>query len=163
MKGKGFLICPVRSGDVDFSRQYVEILEAQGWEIHWPPRDTKQNDPTGYRICSENLAAIKASDRVFIAWDGESQGSLFDAGMAFALGKDISVLASPPLKGSKSFQDIKIISIFSPRNTRKPRKRRRAFALTGSARRVRRENHTKGLKCSAVSVVRWKRHSILDP
>ncbi len=102
---KAFLICPVRGVSPETSRADVEKLEAEGWEVHWPPRDTEQKDPVGLTICRDNRNAILAADRVFIRWDGKSKGCLFDAGLAFAFGKPITVLAAPPVTpGEKSFQ-----------------------------------------------------------
>ncbi len=106
MSKKAFLICPVRGVDPEASRHIVEQLEADGWAVYWPTRDTDQDDGVGYRICKDNLAAIRASDHVFIVWDGKSQGTLFDAGMAFALGKPITCVSLPELTPYKSFQNM---------------------------------------------------------
>ena len=104
---KVFLICPVRGHSISETEQVVRDLEYQGMTVHFPPRDTKQDgDPTGYRICSDNLAAIRAADAVYIIWDGLSQGGLFDAGMAFALGKKLVVLSVPAQTEGKSFQNM---------------------------------------------------------
>lgn len=51
-----FLICPVRGCSPQQTQAYVDDLERQGWEVHWPPRDTQQNDPNGLQICKENDA-----------------------------------------------------------------------------------------------------------
>jgi len=74
--------------------------------VHWPPRDTTQEDDTGYRICADNRAAIEAADVVYIIWDGQSQGCLFDLGMAFALRKPLYVWQAPPESEGKSFQNV---------------------------------------------------------
>jgi nucleoside 2-deoxyribosyltransferase len=103
---KAFLICPVRGHDPSETRQVVERLESEGWAVHWPPRDTNQDDATGYNICSENLAAVRAADVVFVIWDGQSQGCLFDLGMAFALGKPVRVIGLPEPTEGKSFQNM---------------------------------------------------------
>lgn len=105
MKSKTFLICPVRGHDPRELESIVEELE-KDYQVHFPPRDTDQVDDTGYRICTDNLNAIKESKIVHIVWDGKSQGGLFDAGMAFALGKKIKVISVPELLGSKSYQDM---------------------------------------------------------
>ena len=98
-----FLICPVRGHEMNETINYVEKLEADGWEVHWPPRDTDQDDPTGYRICRDNYSAIYRSDIVHIVYDPTSQGSLFDLGVAFALKKPLVLLNEvEPTKG-KSF------------------------------------------------------------
>lgn len=101
-----FLICPVRGVDPAETAGYVSALEADGWVVHWPPRDTDQDDDTGLRICRDNLAAIRTADCVHIVWDGNSQGCLFDLGMAFAMGKMIVPLSLPAPTDHKSFQNM---------------------------------------------------------
>lgn len=103
---KTFLVCPVRGHDPAETAEVVRRLEAEGWQVHWPPRDTDQDDPIGYRICCDNRAAIESADAVHVIWNGQSQGCLFDLGMAFALNKWVHVIACPPLTGHKSFQDM---------------------------------------------------------
>jgi hypothetical protein len=93
---RAFLICPVRNADPEAARVHVEALEAAGWMVHWPQRDTDQSDPDGLDICRQNRAAIAAADQVFIIWDGRSTGCLFDMGMAFALDKPVTILDVPP-------------------------------------------------------------------
>lgn len=105
---KTFLICPVRGVDKIESEGIVKILEKNGYEVHWPHRDTNQNDKTGYNICLENLNAIKQCDNVHIIWDGVSQGCLFDLGMCFALNKEIITIKIPPKTNDKSFQNMMI-------------------------------------------------------
>ena len=72
-------------------------------EVHWPHRDTNQDDDTGLRICADNRAAIESADRVFIVWNGESKGSLFDLGVAWASRKPLTVLSAPSVHDGKSF------------------------------------------------------------
>ena len=105
-KMKTFLICPMRGHDPTKWESFVDELEKIGWEVYWPPRDTVQEDPTGLRICRANREAIQEADAVHIIWDGESQGVLFDLGMAFALDKEIVALELPPLIDGKSFQNM---------------------------------------------------------
>jgi len=83
---KIFLISPVRNANKEISEQvkkYVKKLEDQGHKVHWPLRDTDQNDPIGLRICTDNAKAIIKSDEIHIWWNPESRGSIFDFGMAF--------------------------------------------------------------------------------
>jgi hypothetical protein len=112
---KGFMICPVRNDPAgELSRRFVLALEEQfyswelfySWDLHWPHRDTDQEDDTGLRICRDNLEAIKQADRVFVVWDGQSHGCLFDLGMAFALGKPITWLKLPEPTAGKSFANM---------------------------------------------------------
>jgi nucleoside 2-deoxyribosyltransferase len=101
-----FLICPVRGHSTEETRAVVTGLETAGWVVHWPPRDTNQDDPTGLRICGTNLAAIRSADAVHVVWDGQSQGCLFDLGMAFALGKRVIPIHLPVPTEGKSFQNM---------------------------------------------------------
>lgn len=103
---KTFLICPVRGHSPEETREIVAGLERDGWTVHWPPRDTDQNDPTGVRICADNWLAIKQADAVHVVWDGQSQGCLFDLGMAWALSKRVIPLRLPAATDGKSFQNM---------------------------------------------------------
>ena len=103
---KTFLICPVRGHDPQELAGIVKKLEDEGYQVHFPPRDTNQLDDTGYRICLDNLNAIRQSDDVHFVWDGLSQGCLFDLGMAFALYKKLNVISVPELTAGKSFQNM---------------------------------------------------------
>jgi nucleoside 2-deoxyribosyltransferase len=103
---KSFLICPVRGKDPAAYAGIVSSLESEGFAVHWPPRDTDQNDGTGLRICSDNAAAIAAADVVHIVWDGQSQGCLFDLGVAFALKKPVIPIVLPLPSEGKSFQNM---------------------------------------------------------
>ena len=114
---KVFLICPVRNASEEASRRlraYVEGLEAEGFSVHWPARDTDQDDPIGVRICLDNGLAVLAADEVHVWYDAASQGSVFDFGMLFMAsqvmgrGKKI-VIANPgdvPSTEGKSFQNV---------------------------------------------------------
>lgn len=103
---KTFLICPVRGHDPMLFSIIVKKLEADGYSVHWPPRDTDQSDATGLRICKQNASAIADADTVHIIWDGTSQGCLFDLGVAFALGKKIIPVSLPEPTDQKSFQNM---------------------------------------------------------
>lgn len=103
---KSFLICPVRGLAPDAHAAIVGKLEAEGFKVHWPPRDTNQDDPTGLRICRDNTAAIASSDVVHVVWDGKSQGCLFDLGVAFAFGKKLIPVDLPEPTEGKSFQNM---------------------------------------------------------
>lgn len=103
---RSFLICPVRGVSADHTAEIVASLEAGGFSVHWPHRDTDQSDPIGLQICSDNREAIQSADIVHVVWDGKSQGCLFDLGMAFALGKRIEVVQMPEPTEGKSFQNM---------------------------------------------------------
>jgi len=104
-KSKVFLICPVRGIDQEKYKHLVEQLEDM-YELYYPPRDTDQDDLTGYQICINNLEAIRNADIVFFVWDGKSQGCLFDLGMCFALNKLVIPLNMPEQTKEKSFQNM---------------------------------------------------------
>lgn len=108
---KIFLISPVRNITQDISmrmHEYVNQLEADEHKVYVPVRDTNQNDDTGYRICEDNFIAMKLADEIHLWWSKDSQGSIFDLGMAFCLGKPFT-LANPediePNEG-KSFENM---------------------------------------------------------
>lgn len=104
MSKRAYLICPVRGHHMSETADVVRRLEQEGWQVHWPPRDTDQVDETGYRICEDNREAIRRADVVFVVWDGKSKGSLFDMGMAFAMEKPVRVVELPPETEERSLQ-----------------------------------------------------------
>ena len=90
---KIFLISTVRLGEDVRASKYVEYMEKLGHEIHYPIRDTNQIDPTGgWDICKQNMRAIQYCDEVHIFYNPASQGTHFDLGMAFVLGKKIKLI-----------------------------------------------------------------------
>ena len=89
---KIFIICPVRNITTEWRNEllnYSQYLESAGHDVHLPFRDVEQEDPTGFRICREHAMKIYEADEVHIAYDGKSEGWLFDLGMAFVLDKVI--------------------------------------------------------------------------
>lgn len=84
-----FLISPVAKAEPEIQKriaEYVRNLEEVGHLVHWPIRDTKQDDPTGgYEICKANFSAIIAADEIHIWYDETSGGSKFDMGGVFML------------------------------------------------------------------------------
>jgi hypothetical protein len=108
---KIFLICPVRNVTTEQKQNieaYVSSLETQGHVVHWPQRDTQQDDPIGTRICADNRQAIINADEIHAWWSSNSTGSLFDLGMAWMLRKSL-VIANPSdvqLTESKSFDNV---------------------------------------------------------
>ncbi len=106
---KIFIICPVR-GVTDEQRVDIEryVLMEEGWghEVHWPERDTNQDDPIGNCICEDNLRAIQAADEVHIYWSPTSTGTLFDLGMAWALRKPLFLINYMKETEKKSFENL---------------------------------------------------------
>jgi len=100
-----FIISSVRNADLATKNKldvYCICLEAMGHFVHLPHRDTDQA-AKGIDICRQNMEAIKNADEVHIFYNGESQGIHFDLGMAFALGKQISVIENEPYGEGKCF------------------------------------------------------------
>ncbi len=99
-----FLICPVRNQD-EATRLLLEEI-SQDPSMYYPARETNQIDETGgLRICADNRSAMESAQAVWFVWDGLSQGSIFDLGMAFALGKPIRPVQVPPPTQEPSFQN----------------------------------------------------------
>lgn len=104
-----FIICTVRGATEDYLKKlqdYVTKLELEGHTVHFPPRDTKQEDETGgYIICRTNMAGIIWADEVHISYNEKSTGTHFDLGMAFMSNKKIHVFDGPEIDESlpKSF------------------------------------------------------------
>lgn len=92
-----FLICKVRGvvpGDEEYKRQqrYVAECEQKGDTVHWPHRDTVQEDPEhGTGICRTTFWGIYRADEIHVIWDVTSEGRLFDFAMVFAL-RELRVL-----------------------------------------------------------------------
>jgi nucleoside 2-deoxyribosyltransferase len=106
---KIFIICPVRNMTADERialEAYIHKLESQGNTVHFPPRDTNQNDPTGWNIIAQNRAAIEGCDEVHIFWNKDSQGSMFDLGMAFAFRKPVTLINTVEPTPTKSFENV---------------------------------------------------------
>ena len=105
---KAFLISPVTNSDGGKTLlETVAFLESDDWILHWPVRDTRQIDGEGgYNIMVENMKAMKEAELVFVWWDEESKGSLFDLGMALALDKRVICVNPPESTKGKSFQNI---------------------------------------------------------
>lgn len=117
MKTSIFLICPVRQASPEATARieaYVAGLESAGSSVHWPKRDTRQDDPIGIRICTDNANALLHAAEVHVWFDAGSQGSVFDLGMCFMalqLGFDKRIVIAnpedvPASDGKKSFQNV---------------------------------------------------------
>jgi len=77
-----------------------------------PGRDTAQTH--GDEILRENLSAMKESDPdVYVIWDGASQGTLFDMGCAYALGKKIHPIFLVPGRSWTDYFSRKINQIIT--------------------------------------------------
>ena len=102
---KIFIICSVRGADGEYKdklENYTELLLSKGFNVHLPHRDTNQK-ATGIEICKQNKKAIYESDEIHIFYNGESQGTHFDMGVAFALNKKIVIVENENYGEGKSY------------------------------------------------------------
>lgn len=102
---KIFIICTVRGASDEYKAKleaYVAKLEADDHEVHLPHRDTKQ-DASSMEICLQNTFAINSSDEVHVFYNDKSQGTHFDLGVAFGLGKRLIVVENIEYGEGKSF------------------------------------------------------------
>ena len=79
------IICPVRGASKAFIKNvqsYVDELEADGHDVHFPHRDTNQL-VSGLEICRHNALNINCADEVHVFYTRESLGVHFDLGVAF--------------------------------------------------------------------------------
>lgn len=103
---KVFIICTIRSATQEYLNKledYVFNLESNSVKVYAPHRDTNQM-ALGYEICKQNMQGIIDADEVHIFYNSKSQGTHFDMGMAFSLGKKIVIVENEPLTDGKSFQ-----------------------------------------------------------
>jgi len=103
---KIFVICTVRGASEEYKKKledYVKSLEDKGNIVHLPHRDTNQ-DANGIDICMQNAIAIKEANEVHIFYNNSSQGTHFDMGVSFALGKKIIIVENEEVSIGKSFQ-----------------------------------------------------------
>jgi nucleoside 2-deoxyribosyltransferase len=102
---KIFIIGGVRGASEEWKsrlEEHAARLKAAGHSVHLPHRDTDQK-AQGLEICRQNLAAIARSDEVHLFYRPDSQGTHFDMGVAFALGKSLKVIGSPNPEHGKTY------------------------------------------------------------
>lgn len=96
IENKIFLICPVRNATEEqkiWIENFVQEKYNTGYIIHAPHLHTRQKDIFGgYAICRQNAEALASSEEVDIYYDKSSTGSVFDLGVAYALGKPLKIL-----------------------------------------------------------------------
>jgi len=67
----------------------LELEKRLNCKCYIPGRDTDQKQ-NGDGILRDNFKAMRDCDNaVYVIWDGESFGCLFDMGLAYSLGKSI--------------------------------------------------------------------------
>jgi len=104
-----FLICPVRDAtkdELEFLDNYVNKLESDNFNVHYPKRNTIQNYRFGFNICSQNRLAIEKADEVHIYFNPSSNGSFFDIGMTFMAEKPLYVINKEKFKNIQKLKDI---------------------------------------------------------
>ena len=106
-----YIMCPVRKvekKEKEFLDNYVAEQEALGHNVHYPPRDVDQNDPTGYGICDSHREAMSNATRVDCYWNPGSQGSIFDFGMLFMKQIPLRIINPEPVTRTegKSYQNV---------------------------------------------------------
>ena len=102
---KVFVICTVRNASEEVKKKleiYADGLESAGRKVYLPHGDTNQND-SSWNICTFNTNAIRDADEVHVFYSGQSQGTHFDLGVAFALGKKLVVVENEQYGEGKSF------------------------------------------------------------
>lgn len=106
---RAFIICTVRDAAPEYREKlelYVRGLEWQGYKVHLPHRDTKQ-DATSMQICKQNLKAVRWAYEIHVFYSSKSMGTHFDMGMAFALNKKVVIAENEPIiSPGKSFPDL---------------------------------------------------------
>lgn len=118
---KVVVLSPVRNITPEWQEglnKYVSQLEDAGYEVYFPLRDTNQNDKTGLEICKDNRKAIKDAYSIHVAWDGKSEGVLFDLGMSFALSKKVIPITGyfPPIPNSRVKSFINMVWAWNSEN-----------------------------------------------
>ena len=108
---KIYVICAVRNAteeQVAHIRASVQVLKEMGHDVHFPPDDVDQDDPTGQAICEHHKKAMKECEQVHVYWDVTSKGSHFDLGMAYALDKTITAvdIAEPDPPGKSYWKAV---------------------------------------------------------
>ena len=83
------------TGYIERMKIHKIYMELQGHEVRIPALDDKP-ELNEVGICDYNLVNILWADRVDIFWDKRSMGTIFDFGMAFALGKPIKRVFMEP-------------------------------------------------------------------
>lgn len=104
-----FLISPVRNLTPEVEEHLAELVsdaEERDIILHWPKRDTDQSG-NGTTICQQNRQAIDEADEVWLWYDPNSQGSLFDIGIAWGLKKPLLLVGPIPERTEqKSFSNV---------------------------------------------------------
>jgi len=75
----------------DKINKYAEELRKEGHEVLIPVFDSWEN-ATVLEILTENRRLMRLADEVHMIYDGRSDGTKFDFGMCFAMGKPLKII-----------------------------------------------------------------------
>ena len=92
MNGVDFIIFIAHS--LKFQKEAEEYEKQLGEKCYIPGRDTKQDH--GDNIIIRNRNAMELCSEVHVIWDGVSQGTLVDIGMAYGMHKPIKIVKIIP-------------------------------------------------------------------
>lgn len=108
-KKKIFLISPVSTSNpqnYEIVKKYVEKMENEDNEVHWPIRDTEQNDPIGINICDTNSKKIfEWADEIHIYYLKESRGIQFDIGAVYFVIRILGIKKKVVFVNKEDFQN----------------------------------------------------------
>jgi len=99
------MICTVRKANEDYRlmlEDHAIQLESLGHTVHVPHVHTNQ-DQKGIDICRQNMEAIENADLVLVYYNGQSTGTHFDMGVAFANRKPVFPMGNVVEGEGKSF------------------------------------------------------------
>lgn len=102
-KPKAYVACPMTVTGRTVAENLRQLK--QKYDVFFPPTDSVADD-IGYRVAQQSREEMAKADIVFVCWDGKSRWVLFAMGMAFALGKPISIIDSKPPTEWVSFENV---------------------------------------------------------
>jgi nucleoside 2-deoxyribosyltransferase len=102
---KAYLICPVRK----LTEEEKNIINNAILEIRkeynlYIPYEQKQ-DCSEIEICERYKKAVNEAEMIFVWWNPLSEGSVFDFGMSYAMGKPIKVINTIKRTEHKSYSN----------------------------------------------------------
>ena len=103
---KAYLICSVRNLSPEEKEAIDKAIAPlrEKYDLYVPYEE--EQDIDGHLICERNKEAVMEADVVFVWWNPKSEGSVFDFGMCYALGKNFVVLNPIERTPHKSFSNV---------------------------------------------------------